>query len=178
MKRWAHSVKDVIEIEWDIDIFPKSNEIQSSTILNTKSNEYQAFIEGMVTAFDDAGYELYNDPSYTHQSNKGSDSWYYTFLKIENQVEIRVVVNIRISDHYNPDKPWGTAEQLRQKYTMKVRDALEQEYQVKPKPMKVPVNIIFNDDNYTSYMDALFGIRDKIDDIEEAYKKWIKRKGK
>lgn len=174
MKRWKHSQKEIIEIELDIDISPKEI-IQSSSILDTKSNEYQSFIKGMVMAFEDAGYELYNDPTYTHQSNQGSQSWYYTFLRIEDYVEIRIVVNVRISDHFNKDRPWGTANERRQKYTTKVRDQLEQEYQVSKKPMRVPVEIIFDDDNYDSYTDALFAIHDKIDDIEEAYKKWAKR---
>ena len=174
MKRWNHSKRDIIEIEWDIEIFPKED-ISASTILDTRSNEYQSFIKGMVMSFEDSGYELYNDPTYTHQSNKGSDSWYYTFLRIENGTEIRVIVNVRVSDHANPDKPWGTADERRNRYVSRIRDELAKEYEVKKKPMRVPVDIIFNDENYTSYTDALFGIYDKLEDIEVAYKKWDKR---
>lgn len=170
-----HHTKEIIEIEWDIDISPKDTEILTSTILDTTSNEYQNFIKGMVIAFEDAGYELYNDPTYTHQSNKGSDSWYYTFLRVEDYVEIRVVVNVQVSDHENKDRPWGTATERRQRYMNKVRNDLEQEYEVKKKPMRVPVDIIFNEENFDSYMDALFEIKDKIEDIEVAYKKWAKR---
>lgn len=175
VKKWKHSQKEIIEIELDIDIIPSEIDIKSSSILDTRSNEYQAFIRGMVMAFEDAGYELYNDPTYTHQSNLGSQSWYYTFLRIEDYVEIRIVVNVRISDHVNKDKPWGTAEERRQKYSTKVRNDLEQEYQVSRKPMRVPVEIIFDDDNYDSYTEALFAIHDKIEDIDNAYKKWQKR---
>lgn len=178
MKKWVHTHKEIFDIEWDIDIFPQEELIEGSSILDTRSNDYQAFIKGMVLAFDDYGYELYNDPNYTHQSNKGSESWYYTFLKVEDSVEIRIVVNVRISDHPNKDKPWGTAQDLRQKYTAKIRDDLETEYQVSRKPMKVPVEIIFDDNNCISYVDALFMIRDKLEDIEAAYSKWVKRHSK
>lgn len=174
MKKWVHN-KVIFEYEWDIDIYPQDPNVLGSSILQTKSNEYPSFVKGMVMAFEDHGYELYNDPSYTHQSNQGSDSWYYTFLRVEEYVEIRVVVNVRISDHLNPDKPWGTATERRQKYVTKVRDTLEQEYQVAKKPMRVPIEIIFNDDNFTSYYEALFEIKDKLEDIESAYKKWKKR---
>lgn len=171
MKRWIHS-KTLIEEEWTIEIYPKDESIQSSTILDTQSNEYQSFIRGMVVAFKDAGYDLYNDPEYTHESNKGSQSWYYTFLRVENLVEIRVVVNVRVSDHSNKDKPWGTAKELREAYVDKMGDALAAEYETAPRPLKVPVEIVFNDDGYTSYTRALFAVRDQIDDIEQAYQEW------
>ena len=178
MKKWVHNQKEIIEIEWDIDIIPQIENISSATILDTTSNEYQSFIEGMVLQFEDYGYELYNDPDYTHKSNKGTESWYYTFLKIEDLVEIRIVVNVRISDHDNPDKPWNNASALRNKYVTKVRDTLENEYQVSKKPMRVPVNIIFNDDNLQSYSEALFEIHEKLEDTEAAYKKWKRKYNK
>lgn len=174
MKRWIHS-KTIIQEEWNIEICPEDAAINSSTILDTKSNEYQAFIKGMIVAFMDNGYELYNDPDYTHESNKHSQSWYYTFLKIEDLVEIRVVVNVRISDHSNKDKPWGTAKELRENYVNSIGDKLADEFETNVKPLKVPVEIIFNDDEFTSYTKALFAIHDQIADIEEAYQEWIKQ---
>lgn len=178
MKRWMHSKRDIIELEWDLEIFPILEEVNNSVSIDSNNKEYRSFINDMVTLFDDYGYELYNDPDYTHKSNKGSESWYYTFLKIENQVEIRIVVNVRISDHENEDKAWGTASQRREKYLTKVRDELEQLYQVHPKPMRTKVDVIFNDKNSGTYMDALFEIREKLEDTEAAYKKWRKRYSK
>lgn len=175
MKRWAHSKRDIIELEWDLDIVPVVESIESSVILDPTNSEYKSFIYDMVTLFDDYGYELYNDPDYTHKSNRGSESWYYTFLKIENEVEIRIVVNVRISNHVNADKAWGTASERREKYLTKIRDELEELYDVNPKPMRTRVDITFNDENIGTYMDALFAIRDKLEDTEAAYKKWKKR---
>lgn len=175
MKKWIHSKKDIIELEWDIDIFPVVESVESSVSIDPNDKDFKSFIYDMVTLFDDYGYELYNDPDYTHKSNKGSDSWYYTFLRIENQVEIRIVVNVRISDHAIADKAWGTADDRRAKYLTKVRDELEQLYEVHPKPMRTKVDVVFNDDNIGNYMDALFVIRDKLEDTDAAYKKWRKR---
>lgn len=178
MKRWAHSKRDIIEIEWDLEIVPVIETVESAASIDPNDKEYKAFIHDMVTLFDDYGYELYNDPDYTHQSNKGSDSWYYTFLRVENQVEIRIVVNVRISDHENSDKAWGTAAERRSKYVTRVRDELEKMYEVHPKPMQTHVDVIFNDENAGTYMDALFAIRDKLEDTDAAYKKWLKRHSK
>ena len=167
--------RTIIELTWDIDIFPQEEIITSATILDTKSNEYQSFIQSMVMQFMDYGYELYNDPDYTHESNNGSKSWYYTFLKIENQVEIRVVVNVRVSDHPNKDKPWGSARDRRNKYVDKSSDKLAAEYKSNPKPMRIPVDIIFNDDNYTSYYGAMFALHDQLENLEEQYLEWRKQ---
>ena len=175
MKKWVYSKKDIIDIEWDLEIIPVVESIESSVSLDPNDKQFKSFIHDMVTLFSDYGYELYNDPDYTHQSNKGSQSWYYTFLRIENQVEIRIVVNVRISDHANSDKAWGTAAERREKYITKVRDELEQLYQVHSKPMRTKVDIIFNDEEMQSYMDALFEMRDKLEDTDAAYKKWLKR---
>lgn len=174
MKRWIKN-KTIFDYEWDLEITPVIDEVEGSVSLNPDNKEFKSFIYDMVTLFSDYGYELYNDPDYTHQSNKGSESWYYTFLRIENEVEIRIVVNVRISDHENSDKPWGTASERREKYLTKVRDELEQMYEVHPKPMRTKVDIIFNDENTGTYMDALFEMRDKLEDTEIAYKKWLKR---
>ena len=175
MKRWTHTKRDIIELEWDLDILVDFQSIKSSISIDPDNEEYQSFIYDMITLFDDYGYELYNDPDYTHKSNRGSDSWYYTFLKIENQVEIRIVVNVRISDHTNSNNSRGTAQERRERYVTRVRDELEQLYEVHPKPMRTKIDITFNNENLDSYMDALFRIRDKLEDTDVAYKKWLKR---
>lgn len=176
MKRLIRS-KTIFEYEWDIDICPQTSSIASSTILDTRSNEYQSFIEGLIDNFETYGYELYNDPEYTHRSNFGSDSWYYTFLKVEDYVEIRIVVNVRISDHDNVDRLHRTAAQRRSSYVNKIGDELADEFKTNPKPLKVPINIVFNDNNFTSYTQALFAVHDQLEDIEKDYADWRKSNG-
>lgn len=171
MKRYVKT-KSIIEETWDIEIVPASVKVTAASILDTQSNEYQSFIEGMISAFEDYGYELYNDPEYTHKSNKGSDSWYYTFLRIENYVEIRVVVNVSISDHDNKDRPWATAADRRSSYVNKAGDKLADEFNTNPKPLKVPVQITFNDEHFRSYNSALFYVHDTLEDLEADYMEW------
>lgn len=173
MKRLIRS-KTIFDYEWDIEISPQHLDIASSTILDTQSNEYQSFIDGLIDNFETYGYELYNDPEYTHLSNRGSQSWYYTFLKIEDYVEIRVVVNVRISDHDNVDRHHRTAAERRASYVNSVGDKLADEFGTSLKPLKIPVNIVFNDRNFTSYTRALFAIHDQLEDIEKDYADWRK----
>ena len=176
MKRVIRT-KTIFEETWTIEILPKEATVDAGTILDTSSNEYAAFIKGMIVAFMDAGYELYNDPDYTHSSNLGSESWYYTFIRVEDYVEIRIVVNVRVSSHSNSDRPWGTAQELRARYVDRSGDQLANEFQVSPKPLKVPVEIIFNDDNFTSYNQALFSIHDTLEELEKDYQTWRKTNG-
>ena len=174
MKLWIRS-KILFEYEWDIEIEPREETVVAGSILDTQSNEYQSFIEGMIDNFAEWGYELYNDPEYTHKSNKGSDSWYYTFIKVEDLVEIRIVVNVRISDHANKDTRRSTADERRSRYVDKISDELASEFGSSPRPMRVPINIIFDDNHFTSYSGALFQLYDNLKDIEADYQEWRKR---
>lgn len=173
MKRWIKN-KTIFEYEWDIEISPRESSVTASSILDTQSNEYREFIEGLIDNFAEWGYELYNDPEYTHQSNRGSESWYYTFVKVEDYVEIRVVVNVRISDHVNKDGKNYTADDRRSKYVGRISDELADEFEVKPRPMRVPINIVFDDNHFTSYTRALFDLYDHLKEIESDYQEWRK----
>lgn len=171
--RYPQQIKEKWEIEWTIDIYPKIEYVQSATsILDTSSEEYINFIAAMISEFSNAGFELYNDPRYTHPSNiEGSQSDYYTFLQIRDQVLIEVVVHVRISDHPMTDKRWGTAAQRRAAYLNRVSAELKEEYQLDYTPQAIPVDIIFRDeenDRYLkSYIAAMFKLRSEIAEIKE-----------
>lgn len=168
MKRLARYQRTVLEDHWTIDIYPKEDKVVASSILDTQSNEYQSFIEGITMSFLDYGYELFNDPEYTHESNvDNSQSWYYTFIRVEGDVELRVFVHVRISDHVNKDKPWGTAKQRRAKYVNSLGNKLADSMKSEHKPIKIPVDIIFNDDNYRSYSSALIAVQQTLEELEE-----------
>lgn len=164
---------EILEVEWTIDIYPKSSVIEGASILDTRSNEYQSFIQGMIANFGTAGYELYTDTQYTHPSNrKESNSWYYTFLKIEDYVAIRVIVHVRISDHPIPDKNYGTAVERRGRYLTRMAEELTKEYDLKDKPLTFPVDIIFDDHYCRSYVNALFYLKSQISEIDEEFEEW------
>lgn len=163
-----------IEVEWEIEIFPLTSIESATSILDTTSREYESFVDSMIDMFDAAGYDLYRDSRYTHPSNNDhSQSFYYTFLKIEDDVEVRVVVHVRISDHVNQDKKWASARQRRQRYIHKIAEEISNEYGSTRRPMTRDIEIIFDDETYCkSYAAAEFQIRDQIEDLEEAYQEW------
>jgi len=173
--RYPQKIEERWEVEWIIDIFPKTSTIQSATsILDTGSNEYENFIAVMISEFNTAGFELYSDPRYTHPSDtEGSQSDYYTFLQIKDSILIEVVVHVRISDHPMKDKRWGTAAERRAKYLNRIATELKEEYELDSRPYTIPVDIIFRDDNdanskyLKSYKAAMFQIRKEIEDIQE-----------
>lgn len=176
MKRVIRS-KYIIEDEWVVEIYPKDSSVTASSILDANSSDYDNFIQSMIDMFTYAGYELYNDPEYAHQSNRGSESWYYTFIKVEDLVEIRVIVNVRISDHPNKDFKRATAQERRNNYSARIAKELAAEYDVSKIPMSVPVDIVIDDNYCKSYLAAQFKLRDQIQDIEDYYAEWRKENG-
>ena len=176
MKRLIKKTQQIQEfwtLEWEIDIYPKSNLVQGATsLIDTDSQEYENFIASMIIEFNHAGFELYNDPKYTHPSNtEGSQSNYYTFLQIRDQVIIEVIVHVRISDHPLRNKPWGTVAERRARYLNKVSEELKDGYELDEYPYTIPVDIIFRDedsDRYVkSYIAAMFQLRREIAAIKE-----------
>lgn len=170
---------EVLEVELEIEIYPKEEIINSATsILNTQSDEYNSFIDGIIVNFGNAGYELYSDTQYTHPSNNPeSNSWYYTFLKIEDQIMIKVIVHVRVSDHPLRDKKSGTARERRTRYLRKISRELKDEYELESMPYAIPVDIILDKkDLAKSYTSALFRLKDRIEEIDEAYQEYVANK--
>ena len=181
LAKYPQNITEKWEVEWIVDIFPKFNFVKGATsIIDTGSNEYQNFISSMITEFEHAGFELYNDSKYTHPSNtEGSQSDYYTFLKIEDYVIIEVIVHVRISDHPMKDKRWGTVEERRQKYLTKISRELKDEYELEDYPYSIPVDIIFRDDENSeddrylkSYTAAMFRVRKEIKELQDQIEEW------
>lgn len=174
--RYTQRITEKWEIEWTVDIFPKFDFVKGATsILDTGSNEYQNFVSSMIVEFEHAGFELYNDSKYTHPSNTpGSQSDYYTFLKIEDYILIEVIVHVRISDHPMKDKRWGTAQERRQNYLSRISRDLKNEYDLEDYPYSIPVDIIFRDDENSegdkylkSYTAAMFRVRKEIKELQD-----------
>lgn len=114
MKRYIYSTSSrIVRLEWNLDIYLEDMErIESATsVIDSDSQGYQDFIEEMISVFSEYEFEIYRDEKYTHKSNRGSLSDYFTFLKISNYTIIEVVVNIRISDHPVPKAPYRSSEQ-------------------------------------------------------------------
>jgi len=170
MKKWIHRPAEIITVEWDIEISPQESQIVASSILDTRSREYQSFVEGMIANFSIAGYKLHRSSDYTHPSNrKNSQSEYYTFVKLENNVVVQVIVHVRISDHVVESDVGG---QKRQRYVDRISQEIVEEYKSPNKrPLSIPINIIFNDETgIESYEEALAVIRKSIASLDRQLK--------
>ena len=149
-------------IRWNIEIYPQLDTIASSSILNTKSEEYESFIDSLCGILDAKGYELYDErPSDT----KGSQSMYYEFLKLADDAKIKLVIFVRISDHMFPgremDGKYASPRKLQLKYHTRRAGELAKDANMNERPLFVNVNIIFDDRHMSSYDEALYYIQNK-----------------
>lgn len=157
----------------DIDIFFYTDRVESSeSFLDTNSPEYLSFVESMVATFTAAGYELSNNPDWTHKSNKGSESWYYTFIKTEGDVEVKVVVNVRVSDHLPSDRPWATQSELRERYISRLGEQVAQSRKQKKLPFTAGMNVVIDGKIIKSYYSAVFYVKRQLELIEEAVEEY------
>lgn len=156
-------------IRWTMEITPQTERIYSAeSILNTRSEEYASFIESIITMLENAGYLLNED----HSSNQqGSVSQYYEFLKFREDATVKLVLSIRISDHKSPDRIVKgrrmTAKQRRQEYLDTTRSAeLMQDFSTTNRPISIPVDIIFNNQHFLSYIEAIKYIHQLINQLD------------
>ena len=159
-------------IKWVIEISPADVEIVSaSSILRTRSNEFESFVVGMIAMIEAKGYLLNEDGC--HDSNRsGSLSKYYEFIKFTDELETELVVEIRISDHLAPSKFQNgkklTGEMRRARYlTNRRMPETAEEFDSSRIPVAIPVDIIFNDKYLTSYFQALKEINYLVNNVLE-----------
>lgn len=151
-------MKKTIVIHWDIDITPQDEAVYSaSSILNTKSDEFSSFEGSMIRMLEDADYLLHKQYD---SNNIGSISKYYEFLKFTSDLKVKLLVAIRISDHKVPDKDVKgkrrKAQYIRRKYLREKRiPEIMDEFNLKERPIDVDVDIVFNDQHFVSYYEAL-----------------------
>lgn len=147
-------------IKWVIEISPANTEVFSaSSILKTRSEEFGSFITGMITMIEAKGY-LLNEEGCHKSNRRNSLSRYYEFIKFTDDLELELVVEIRISDHVLPNKVKNgkllSGDARRAKYLNEKRmPELAKEFDSEFIPVSVPVNIVFDQHHFTSYFKAL-----------------------
>lgn len=146
-------------VKWYMDISPQNEKLYTSeSILNTRSEEFNSFIKSITRMLETSGYVLNN----YHGSNQvNSNSLYYEFLKFdEDVVRVKLIIFIRISDHKAPDRVVHNknthANQRRQGYQDDIRvPQIMKDFKTSERPMSVDVDIIFDDNHFICYEDAL-----------------------
>ena len=161
-------------IRLEIEVTGNFEILSSSSIMDKNITEFQEFEMAMMLMLDQCGFELQD----SHESNvPGSQSMYYTYAKVENNVDLKVVLVLRISDHPLSDtitKTGNVKKSSKQKFldytkseAKKIADQYTQERGYKIRP----IMITFDDHNYSSYELALNDIQDKIEEFDTKCRK-------
>lgn len=160
----------------DVEVVGNFGILNASSIMDKNSTEFQEFEMSIMLMLDQYGFELKD----SHESNVlGSQSMYYTYAKVENNVDLKVVLVLRISDHPLSDtitKTGNTKKSGKQKfleYAKSEAKKIADEYAQKRGYKIRPVMIIFDDNNYSSYELALNDIQNKIEEFDIKCRKEI-----
>ena len=150
-----------IDIEVITDEF--SNIVASTDLTGT---EYDNFIDNMIMQFRMKKYKLDKDEDYTHVSNSpGSLSEYYTFYKWIGNIQVIIVVNVRVSDHPDRGRRGLSAEEKRDRYVAQISDQIsERENAEAVLPRRL--EIVFDDRHLKSFTSAELAVNSKIKEIE------------
>jgi len=165
MKRYVKTHK-TITFEFDLEVNVSGYEsVLSSTDLT--GTEYDSFIISMIAQFDRDGYQVSQNSDYTHSSNRpGSLSEYFTFTKWKDDVQIIVIVNVRLSDHTDVPRGKLSSQQKRAKYVSKIGQELADDKDVEY-VASYPLDIVFDDKHFQSFSSAQFYIHSIIKKISQ-----------
>lgn len=155
-----------VTFEINIDIV---NSYYTSVLSSTdlSGTEYDSFIISMMALFQSAGYSVSHDEEYTHYSNRmNSLSEYFTFTRWVDNVQVIVIVNVRISDH--PDVPRGryTSDEKRSNYVSRIGKEIA-DSKGTDQYISYPLDITFDDQHLKSYTSAQFKIHSRIKAIDK-----------
>lgn len=170
MKRYIGKIRqneELLEMEIDVTLYDAI--IYSGTILDLDDPEYLDFESNVLTAFEIHGFELDN---YYTSNNKNSASQYYIFTKTnEEGTKLQVLVKLRVSDHTNEGRKVGevykSSRKLSQGYVKKLaKDIAEERYGQTRGYRGREIDIVFDDNHYTSFEKALRAIEDRLDEFD------------
>lgn len=161
-------------IRLEIEVIGNFEILSSSSIMDKNSTEFQEFEMAVMLILDQYGFELRD----SHESNvPGSQSLYYTYAKVENNIDLKVVLVLRRSDHPLSDtltKSGNIKKSSEQKFleyakseAKKIADEYTQQRGYKIRP----IMITFDDHNYSSYELALNDIQDKVEEFDDKCRK-------
>lgn len=113
-------------LHYNLDIAPQDSAAHSAfSILNTRSDEFSSFEGSLVRMLDAAGYYLYSQYDSDHLLHI---SKHYKFRKSVGRLKVKLILVINIHG---------------------------QQTDINGKPIDVDVDIVFNDQHFVSYYEAL-----------------------
>lgn len=173
MKRYIHYTsthnKSTELLELDVDIHTYSDVVSAASILDLNDSEFFAFESDILENCEMRGYQLED----SYQSDiESSVSQYYIYSKTnEDGTRLRVLVKIRVSDHELPDRQFNgrtvpsgklAYDHVHERARELAKARFNQTSGYRPRS----IDIIFDDEHFTSYEDALRQIEAKLDEFD------------
>ena len=157
----------IIEIDRYFEVYSENAEIAASKnpysklIRNTESSEYKEFLYEIISYCESLGL-VYADNK-IHKT-KSTVSHYYIFYNFddENAAHVNLIVQVKLTDHFHISK-WNELSYARQ---------VEREWNHNADnhpPILRTMHIRFNDENCTSYEDALCVLQEKLYELDDRY---------
>ena len=157
-------------LELDVYIELKENYVEASSILDINDPAFKDFEINVLSACELHDFEL--EDSYA-SDNKDSISQYYIYVKTNRDgTKLKVLLKIRVSDHVLDDRKLNGKLVTYNKRDLKYMNDQAKEYASKHFNQSRGyrarhLNIVFNDDLFTSYEDALRAIEESLDDFDK-----------
>lgn len=158
----------------EIDVEGNFEMLSTSSIMDKNSTDFQEFEMSILLTLDQYGFE---PKDLDEHDVPGSQSTYYTWAKVENNVDLTVVLVLRISDHPLLDtvsKTGAIKKSSKQKfldYAKSEAKKIADQYTQKRGYKIQPIVITFDDNNYSSYELALNEIQDKVEEFDTKCRK-------
>lgn len=152
-----------------IEVVFEREEVAASTILDINDSRYFDFEHAILMACELRDFELIE--SYRSDS-ENSVSQYYIYTKTDpNGVKLKLLVEIRISDHTAPGRRIRgknvSQEKLRNEFLKgKAKEIAQDKFNQTRGFRWRPIDIVFDDDHFTSYEQALREIEDRLDEFD------------
>ena len=170
LKRYIHRSVNYNELllELEIEVNVESS-INCSSILDVNDPAFFDFESSILGAFELHDFELID--SYKSEY-PDSLSQYYVYAKTNSEgTKLKIFLKVRVSDHIVPDRLIrGELSKHKDKdlsYTyQEAKNYASDKYNQKRGFKARPLDIIFNDDHYISYEQALRAVEDKLDEFD------------
>lgn len=153
----------MLELEIEVNYF--RDVISASSILDINDPAFLDFEADILEACEIHDFKLVD----SYQSNDASSiSQYYIFVKTnEDGSKLKVFLKLRISDHIPSSRDSMSYDERDSRYVKQKAKEYAQEHFNQPRGYRARrINIVFNDDNYTSYEKALQAIESKLDEFD------------
>lgn len=171
MKRLVYRNDDNSTEVLELDIFVELAEdaVLGKSILDVDDPAFVDFEINIMSACDIHDFELIDEYA---SNNPNSLSKYYVYEKTnEEGTKLKVLLKIRVSDHTIPDRKASgkltTYTKRDQRYMNHEAKKLATEKYGQSRGYRARhLNIVFNDENFTSYEAALRAIEGSLDDFD------------